>query len=744
MLLFGNSMMKRIETLIGSICRRPNRLHGARSGVGCLFALLLISTAAAEKPPESRRSEVTDTYHGVTVREDFRWLEDWSSAEVKQWSNAQNECTRRNLDALPHVGSIRKQVTKILSAESSSYDSLTFRNGKLFAIKHQPPKQQPFLVVMQSYSAPETARILVDPNTLDEKGTIAIDWYKVSPDGQYVAVSLSSGGSEAGDLSIFSTTTGEEVFEKIAYVNSGTAGGSLAWSPDSAGYFYTRHIRIHPEDLDDINVFQHVYHHRLGSDPKQDTYELGKGFPQIAEIQLAMNNSSGHLLATVQKGDGGQFAHYMRTSDRQWQQFSKFGDGTKQAVFGPHNDLYIVTLNGAPRGELLRVSLDDLSIEDAETVLPQGADSIVTSGIAFWGERTVVPTKSRIYVVYQLGGPSVIRTFDHDGRIMASPRQLEVASVHGLLPLEGDDLLFGNTSFIDADAFYHYNADADRTTRTAIADKASVEFSDAEVIREFATSPDGTKVPLNIIVKKNTTLNGSHACIVTGYGGYGINITPRFRATNRLLLDYDVIYVVANLRGGGEFGEQWHLAGNLTRKQNVFDDFAAVLQHLIDRGYTQSRRLGITGGSNGGLLMGATMTQHPKLVSAVVSRVGIYDMLRVELSANGAFNVTEFGTVKNAAQFEALYAYSPYHNVRDDVSYPATMFVTGANDPRVDPMQSRKMTARLQAVTRTKTPILLRTSANSGHGLDQSLSQSIEQSVDIYSFLFKHLGVRVK
>lgn len=716
-----------------------------RFGILCQLAgTLLISSAVADQPPTTRQAKVTDRYHGVTVTEDFRWLEDWSSAEVKKWSNAQSEFARRHLDALPHASSIRKQVTKILSAESSSYGSLTFRDGKLFAIKHQPPKQQPFLVVMQSYTAPETARTLVDPNKLDEKGTTAIDWYKVSPNGQYVAVSLSSGGSEAGDLSIFSTTTGEVVFEKTAYVNSGTAGGSLAWSPDSKGYYYTRHFRMHPDDPDDINVFQHVFHHRLGSESKEDTYELGEGFPQIAEIQLTMNNTSGHLLATVQEGDGGKFAHYLRSPKGRWQQFSKFGDGTKQAIFGPQRDLYIVTLHDAPRGKLLRVGIDNVSIDRAETVLRQSDDSIVTSGIAFWGERTVVPTKNRIYVVYQQGGPSVIRCFDHAGQSVPSPRQLEVSAVHGLLPLGDDDLLFGNTSFIDADAFYHYSAATDKTKRTPIADGASVDLSDAEVLREFAESRDGTKVPLNIIAKKNIALDGSHPCIVTGYGGYGINITPRFRSTNRLLLDHDVIYVVANLRGGGEFGEQWHQEGNLTRKQNVFDDFAAVLQHLIDRGYTKSSTLGITGGSNGGLLMGATMTQHPNLVSAVVSRVGIYDMLRVELSANGAFNVTEFGTVKNTDQFQALLAYSPYHNVKDNAGYPATLFVTGANDPRVDPMQSRKMTARLQAVTRTKTPILLRTSANAGHGLDQSLSQAIEQSVDIYSFLFHHIGVRQK
>lgn len=709
-------------------------------GLCCAAHTAYLAVAVAE-PPQSRKQPVRDEYHGTKISEDYRWLEDWESAEVKQWSEAQNEHARHYLDGLRHAKAIRARATEILSVESSRYGSLTYVGKQYFALKSQPPKQQPFIVKFAAIDAPDRAHVVVDPNAIDEEGTTAIDWFKVSPDGRYIAVSLSSGGSEAGDLTVFDTESGESVFEKIEYVNSGTAGGSLAWAPDSKGFYYTRHFRIHPDDPNDINVYQNAYYHKLGTSPKRDRYELGKGFPQIAEIQLAMNAASGQLLATVQEGDGGQFAHYLRNKSGEWRQFSRFGDGLKQAVFGQHADLYLVTLKGAPRGKLLRMPIDDLDVSKANTIIAEGDDAIVTSGIAFWGEQTVVPTTSRIYVVYQLGGPSVIRAFDLAGKPISAPQQLKVSSVHGLLPIGEDDLLFGNASFIDADALYRYDTTTNKTTKTAIADSADVDFRDTKVVREFATSKDGTKIPLNIVMPRGAKLDGSNPCIVTGYGGYGINITPRFRPLNRMLMDYGVIYVVANLRGGGEFGEEWHRQGNLTRKQNVFDDFAAVLEHVVERGYTRPKQLGITGGSNGGLLMGATMVQRPELANAVVTRVGIYDMLRVELSANGAFNVTEFGTVKDKAQFESLRAYSPYHNVKDDASYPATMFVTGANDPRVDPMQSRKMTARLQAVPKTTAPILLRTSANAGHGGDHSLSEAIEQAVDVYSFLFKHMGV---
>jgi prolyl oligopeptidase len=280
--------------------------------------------------------------------------------------------------------------------------------------------------------------------------------------------------------------------------------------------------------------------------------------------------------------------------------------------------------------------------------------------------------------------------------------------------------------------------------KTALATPSPVEFNDIKVVREFATSKDGTKVPLSILMPKSTKLNGSNPCLVTGYGGYGISITPHFDPTSRVLFDQGVISVVANLRGGSEYGEEWHLAGNLTKKQNVFDDFAAVLKHLIDRGYTSPRHLAIEGGSNGGLLMGATFTQHPELMRVVVSHVGIYDMLRSELSPNGAFNIPEFGTVKKADHFEALYAYSPYHRAKDGTKFPAILMLTGANDPRVDPMQSRKMIARLQAANASSMPILLRTSDNTGHGQGTPLDEQINEQADVFAFLFDQLGIKFK
>ncbi len=308
-------------------------------------------------------------------------------------------------------------------------------------------------------------------------------------------------------------------------------------------------------------------------------------------------------------------------------------------------------------------------------------------------------------------------------------------------------MLFYVSSFLEPPILYRFDASTGSTTRiVTAAPLSSIKFDDAEVVREFATSKDGTRVPLNIIRLKGTKLDGTHSTVLTGYGGYGISRKPFFQGRfARLWLDQGGIFVEANLRGGAEYGEEWHAAGNLTHKQNVFDDFLACAQYLIDQNYTSPAHLAIMGGSNGGLLMGAALTQRPDLFRAVVSYVGIYDMLRVELDPNGAFNVTEFGTVKDPDQFKALYAYSPYHHVKAGTAYPAILMPTGENDHRVNPMQSRKMIALLQASTSSHHPILLRTSSSTGHGLiGASLDEQIEQDTDVFSFLFDQLGIQDK
>jgi prolyl oligopeptidase len=341
-----------------------------------------------------------------------------------------------------------------------------------------------------------------------------------------------------------------------------------------------------------------------------------------------------------------------------------------------------------------------------------------------------------------LGGPSQLRRFDLDGKNGATISIPSISSVQELVAGENGLLLFRDQSYTEPAAWFQIEAGDLAPKATALRNTSPVSFADIEVTREMAPSKDGAMVPLNILRRKGTKLDGNNPTLLYGYGGYGLSMSPTFDFTRRAWFDRGGIYVVANIRGGGEFGEEWHKAGNLTKKQNVFDDFAAAAQYLIDKKYTNSNKLALLGGSNGGLLMGALITQKPDLMRAVVSAVGIYDMLRVELAPNGAFNVTEFGTVKDPEQFKALYAYSPYHHVNDGTKYPAVLMLTGANDGRVAPYHSRKMTARLQAANKSDYPILLRTTSSAGHGIGTALSERIKQTADIDSFLFAQLDMQ--
>lgn len=688
--------------------------------------------------PEAALKEVVDTYHGVEVKDAYRWLEDYSAPEVKAWSAAQNQFARKVLDALPNREAIDKRVREIYGAKLVSYYGLEFAGGKVFASKFAPPKNQPFVVVLEAADKPETAVTVLDLVELDPSGKTALDWVRPSPDGKYLAASLSLSGSESGDVTVFEVATKKAVFEVVPRVNGGTAGGSLAWDADGKGYFYTRYPRGQERPEVDRDFFVQIYHHTLGTPTEQDRYELGRDFPRIAEIELDLDARSGRLLATVQNGDGGEFAHYVRSPKGEWVQLTRFEQKIVQMDLGPKDDVYFISRDGAPKGKLLRAPLAGFDLAKATVILAEGEDTLVSS---FTGGRTLLLTDTKLYATYQLGGPNEVRVFSHDGKPEGVLFPGDVASVGGLARVQGDAVVVSRATFIEPRAWWLFAGDVQKPTQLALNQPPPVDLSGMQVIREFATSKDGTKVPVNIVIKKGAVLDGSTPFLVTGYGGFGVSIQPYFAALDSVLFERGVALAVANLRGGGEYGEAWHRSGNLEHKQNVFDDFAAVLEHLVARKYTEPSRIVIEGGSNGGLLMGALLTQHPNLVKAVVASVGIYDMLRVELSSNGTFNVPEFGTVKDPELFKAMLAYSPYHRVVDGTAYPPVLFITGDNDPRVDPMQSRKMTARLQAATGGSVPILLSTSANAGHGMGTSLDEKVAEVVDSFSFVMSQLGL---
>ncbi len=699
-------------------------------------ALLLVHIVDARDPgaPPTRLEPVTDTYHGVSIPDPYRWLEDNTATEVREWTAAQTARTRAYLDALPFRSALEARLVALTSQASPSYRDFKSSGGRLFLRYNDPGKQQSMLAVMTVGAA--KPRICLDPNLLDPSGSTAIDWYVPSLDGRRVAVSLSRAGSEDGDLHFFDVETGREFGEVIPHVQYPTAGGSAAWTEDGSGIWYTRFPGPErPES--DRHFFQTVWFHRLGTDLSADRPVLTDGLPRVAEIQLGYSSAARALLITVANGDGGQFAHYAVDQSGAVRQVTRFDDGVEFVAFGPDRSLYLVSEQTAPRRRILKLAPGDYALAHARVIVPQSVDVIATD---FWGEDPLVFAGRTMAVRYLAGGPSRLRFFELDGRARGEATLPPVAHVSELEALE-EDLIYGVETYLTPRTIRRRSPDG-RDVDAGLRMTTPVTYDDMEVTRITARSRDGTNIPVNIIHRQGLALDGSHPTLLYGYGGYGVSETPYFLGTaRRMFFDAGGVFAIANIRGGGEFGEEWHAKGSLTRKQNVFDDFLAAAQSLIDRRYTTAQRIAIQGGSNGGLLMGAVLTQRPTLFRAVVSSVGIYDMLRVELDPNGEFNTTEFGTVKDPDQFQALYAYSPFHRVRDGVGYPAVFMQTGENDGRVNPMHSRKMTARLQAATTSGRPILLATTGDAGHGQGTPLRVRMGQLADQLAFLFDQLGM---
>lgn len=725
--------------------------------------------AAAKKP-------AVHDFFGTRVSDDYEWLEDGKSADTKAFVDAQNAQAKSYFDALADRPKVRARIEKLATASSADYLKVVPSLSSIFVLVMQPPKQQPVLVMRAADTAdPASEKVILDPNVLDPSGKTTIDLFVPSPDKKMIAITLSKNGSESGDLHLYDVDPklgGTEHKEKgeplvISRVYGGTAGGSVAWNGDGTGFYYTRYPRAGEKPEADLDFFQQVWFHRLGTPESKDDYSLGKELPRIAEVELERSDDGRFVLARVANGDGGEYEHHvLRPGASTWTRLSTFDDKIIQATFAPDGKIYAVSRKGAPRGKVISFSapFDKASPTFGEAVLDE-SDGVI---------EDIVVTKAALYTIELAGGPSKMRRIP----IGVKPEPLAVnppskpaprkpatpppapttvpLGSRGIpaaeLPVPpvssvthavrvNEDLLVRMESYVEPPAWYRYKAAEHRFVKTSMAKAPPADMSDVEVARETCVSKDGTKVPISILTKKGTARDGRNPTLLTGYGGFGYPRKPRLRPWYRAWLEQGGVLAEANLRGGSELGAAWHEGGRLTKKQNVFDDFYACAKTLVDRGYTKPERLAIWGRSNGGLLMGASLVQHPEMYRAVVAGVGIYDVLRYELSPNGAFNIPEYGTVKNEEQFRSMLAYSPLHNVKDGTAFPAILMTTGANDPRVDPYHSRKMTARLQYATSSPHPILLKQSSETGHGMGTPLAAEIDETADMLSFLFKELGV---
>ena len=716
-----------------------------------LAALLLTAatTAVAATPagrfmpaPVFPAGDTVDTIQGVKVIDPYRALENGEDAKVAAWSDAQNDRTRAYLDNISGRQAVIARLTSLIKAASPAYHDLQAHGSRVFAIYADPAHQQPSLVTMNAAADPASRTALLDPNTLDPSGHTAIDWYVASPDGSKVAVSLSKNGSEDGTLHVFDAVTGREIESPIDRVQYPTGGGSLAWAGNSQAFWYTRYPDASAPESERHFHLQ-AYRHKLGSPIASDRLVLAEkdGLPRTAEVFLDNGAGGANALASVQLGDGGEWQHYVLTADGRAIQIGKYSDRViGGAVIARDGTVYGVSRLD-PMGRVVRLAPPYTGgFAAAKAIVAATPRAAIIDGGP--GNTPLVLAGNHLFVSRIAGGPSELTSYDPKGGHAARVALPPLSSVGEIAALPNGSALYNVATYLAPPRFMRWNGATGKVSETALAVTSPISFADVEVARIFATSKDGTKVPVSVIAKKGIKLDGSHPVLLYGYGGYGVNTVPGFAGSRaRLFLDGGGIYAVANIRGGGEYGQKWHEQGMLTKKQNVFDDFAAAGEDLIGRGYTSHEKLALLGGSNGGLLMGAQITQHPGLARAVVSSVGIYDMLRVELDPNGAFNITEFGTVQDPAQFKALYAYSPYHHVTKGAKYPAVLMLTGANDGRVNPLNSRKFAAALQAANGSDNPILLRTSKTSGHGIGSSLDERIGESADILLFLFDQLGM---
>ncbi len=686
---------------------------------------------------ETRREPTTTTYHGVEVTEDYRWLEE-QTEETRAWTREQNSATRAHLDAIPEWPQIAERVSAVLKAESVGYAGLDNggRGGTTYvALKSQPPRQQPFLVTFTDLETLSDERILVDPDAIDAGGKTAVDFCVLSPDGTRIAVSLSENGTEAGTVHVYDVASGEQVGEPLAFVNSGVAGGSLAWRSDGSGFWCTRHAGPDEVGEGEFGFFQDVAYHDLESGRTE--VELAGVFAddRIAENFLTTSADGRWVLDLVQRGDGNQWQVFIRPQDGgEWRLVADLDEGYVDARIGADDWLYLLATDGTPHGQIVRRQLPDGPVE---VVVPHSDLTI----------EGFVLSEEQLWVIDLDGGPSGMRRFTLDGKPLPDLDLPPVCALEGLtrfgpgmfsdaVSLGGGRVAFSLTTYTTPRTWWVVDEEGTRHP-TGLDTRTPIDLSAYEVRRVFATSKDGTQVPINLIAAPGTPPGAP--TLLTAYGGYGLSLKPWFSPDDLVWLERGGVHAIANIRGGGEYGVEWHQGGRLTTKQNCFDDFIACADHLVETGVTTRDRLAIIGGSNGGLLMGAVLTQRPDLAAAVVAMVPVMDALRSETTPNGAFNTTEFGTVADEDEFRALLAYSPYHHVVDGTAYPPVLLTAGDFDPRVEAWHAKKMAARLQAAT-TGGPVLLRTEAG-GHGMGASLDERVGKTTDVHAFIVHHLGL---
>jgi prolyl oligopeptidase len=678
--------------------------------------------AASTKPPATPKHVVSESLAGLPVNDAYRWLENPEAADVKTWIDAQNAYTEATIGAMP-LGKALSARIRELAITSTTRSSPTLAGGTLFYFENTPPQPQPVLVAK---AWPDGApRTLVDLNKGD--GNTAITEYWPSPSGRYLAYGTAEGGSELTTIHILDSATGKALGDMLPLAGGGTTPQALAWDADEKGVTYARFEA--PKAGQPLREFDAVLaHHTLGEPASKDSTVFGKGYSHVAEYILLEGSGGKSVALLANEGDGGPAEVYLREGKGAFSRvIGRDADARSAAWIGDR--LFVVTFAGAPRGKIVSVGAGGKTTP----VLEQGDGAI----------QRVTPLGNGFLVVRSAGPDWWADQYDAKAAFVRRvPLPATGIAIGGVASETGQDkALITYTGWTTPTHWAEYDG-ATGSLKTVFEVKPAADYSKVRVTRVEGVSKDGSKIPVTVIAMDGVTPNGKRPTILYSYGGFGIPVTPGFVGANLAWLERGGVLAYANIRGGNEFGEAWHEQGQKLRKQNVFDDFYAAAQAMVSSNWTDTKHLGILGGSNGGLLMGAALTQHPEQYRAVVGAVGIYDVPRHETAfANGAYNVSEYGSVVDPAQAKATLAYSPLHNVKKGTAYPAVLLTTGANDPRVAPWQSRKFAASLQDATTSGQPVLLLTRMNAGHGIGAPFSQRVGNAALSMTFFATELGL---
>ena len=679
------------------------------------------------KYPAARKSDQIDNYHGVKVADPYRWLEELDSEETRAWVEAQNKLSFGFLESIPARTALKERLTKIWNYEKYG---IPFKEGnRYFYTRNSGLQNQAVLYTVTSLDA--QPQMILDPNTLSADGTVALSGLQVSPDGKHLAYSLSASGSDWQEWKVRDVETGNDLSDHLKWVKFSGA----SWTSDGKGFFYSRYDEPKGDTLKATNYFQKVYYHKLGTPQSEDVLVYERPDQKDWLFGGSVTDDGNYLIINVYQGTDVKTRVYFKDLKAKDAPVVKLLDDFDAAYYfignqGPR--FYFQTDLQAPRGKVIEIDTANAARNNWKVVVPESKEAL----------QSATFVNNRFILNYLKDAYTQVKIHETSGKLVSEVTFPDIGTASGFGGKTTDkETFYAFTGFTTPTTIYRYDM---ATGKSTIFRQPKVDFNPAqyETKQVFYTSKDGTKVPMFITHKKGLKLDGKNPTYLYGYGGFNISLSPAFSVANLVWMELGGVYAQPNLRGGGEYGEEWHQGGMKLKKQNVFDDFIAAAEWLIANKYTSTPKLSIGGGSNGGLLVGAAMTQRPDLFGAALPSVGVMDMLRFQKFTIGWAWVSDYGSSENPEEFKALYAYSPLHNIKPGTSYPPTMITTADHDDRVWPGHSFKFAAALQAAQGGDAPILIRIETKAGHGAGKPTSKMIEEIADRWSFLVKTLEMK--